>query len=135
MTGLEIGRRETAGGTAPMAPLTSPPTADEDTRDAAAFLEQLAEHVRDGQENSALRLIYHSLLQFRRAGRYGLCDRLLHEVNVSALSPVLLIGFLTMTAPIKDRLNHRAACYQAAHDAIREARGPEAARKALVGLE
>jgi hypothetical protein len=40
-----------------MVPLTVSPTADEDTRDAAAFLEQLGEHVRQGQENSALHLI------------------------------------------------------------------------------
>jgi hypothetical protein len=118
-----------------MAPLTVPPTADEDTRDAAAFLEQLAEQLRQGQEDSALRMIYHSLYQFRRAGRYGLCDRLLRDVPVAALPPVLLIGLLTMTAPIKDRLTYRAAFYLAVRDAIREARGPEAAEKALVGLE
>jgi hypothetical protein len=103
------------------------------TRDATAFLEQLAEQIRQGQEDSALRLIYHSLYQFRCAGRHGLCDRLLSDVPV--LSPVLLIGFLTMTAPIKDRLSHRAAFYLATRDAIQEARGPDAAQKALVGLE
>jgi hypothetical protein len=118
-----------------MAPLTVPATADEDTRDAATFLDQLAEQVKQGQENSALRLIYHSLYEFRRAGRYGLCDWVLREVNVAALSPVLLIGLLTMTAPIKERLSHRAAFYQVVRDAIAEARGPEAAQKALVGLE
>jgi hypothetical protein len=48
---------------------------------------------------------------------------------------VLLIGFLTMTAPIKERLSHRAAFYLAARDAIQEARGLDAAQKALVGLE
>jgi hypothetical protein len=60
---------------------------------------------------------------------------LLREVRVTALSPVLLIGFLTVTAPIKDRLSHRATFYLAVRDAIREARGADATAKALVGLE
>jgi hypothetical protein len=107
----------------------------EDTRDAAAFLDQLAALLRQGQEDSALRLIYHSLYEFRRAERYGLCDCLLRQVNVDALPPVLLIAFLTMTAPLKDRLSHRAGFYQAVRAAIAEARGAEAAQKALVGLE
>jgi hypothetical protein len=117
-------------------PTTCPPLAAgaQEAGEADAFLADLYRQVREGEEDAALKAIYHHLYRLWQEGQVGLCERILEEVDVGALPPVLLIGFLTVTAPLKERLRTREAFYQRARERVEVVRGSEPERL-LVGLE
>src|SRR5262249_8256106 len=112
-----------------------PPDGLGEGEQAQAFLAELYRQVRSGEEDLALKTIYHHLYRLRQAGQVSLCERILGDVDVGLLPPVLLIAFLTITAPLKGRLPNRSEFYMRARERVRVLRGVETADRLLVGLE
>ena len=112
-----------------------PATATENRDESVLFLSRLTKMVREGNEKDAMRFIYEYLYELRMDKDFDLCDRILEDIDEKALSPTLLVAVLTITAPLKASLNHRATFYSRAKSAIEAVRGVEAAGQILIGLE
>ena len=86
-------------------------------------------------ERAAIAYIHFFFLEMRKSKDYGMCDRVLKRINVEVNIPAILITILTVTAPIKNKLNNREDFYNRAKKAIEQLRGPEMTEQLLVGLE
>jgi hypothetical protein len=106
-----------------------------DIDEPAACCELLGKIYGEKQEAAAMQIIYHQLFELRSEARFTLIDRVLEEADVERLSPPLLLALLTITSPIKQRLQKRADFFARTGRAITAQRGAEAAGRALVGLE
>ena len=82
-----------------------------------------------------MNLIYGYIFKLRMQKDVALCDRILESVDEKRLAPCLLVAILTATSPVRKNLKKRASFYQRSKDAIERLRGPEAAKKILIGLE
>jgi hypothetical protein len=102
--------------------------------EVVTFLSKLATLDHDGQEDAAMQLIYSHLYALRMAGRFGVCDAILEQIECN-LAPVLLVALLTITAPVRGKLAKRTVFYRRAKQAILAMRGPEATERILIGLE
>lgn len=103
---------------------------------AITFLSRLNRLIEEQEkERLVMRMIYNNLYRFRMDEEYGLCDRILEQLDVRRLTPSLLAAILTVTAAIRDYLQQRAAFFKRAMEEIVRVRGEQAAKQILIGLE
>jgi hypothetical protein len=99
------------------------------------FIAQLERTLRDDGEDAAMRFVYRRFYSLRKEQNYRLCDCILEDVDAARLPPIVLIAFLTITAPLRNQLSNRIAFYARARAAIDSVRDPKAAYRLLVGLD
>jgi hypothetical protein len=103
---------------------------------ARAFLSNLYQQIDSAQENAAMQAIYRYFHELCQQGDEALCGRILEDMDVTRLTPSLLVAVLTVTAPLKERLlDRRTSFFARARQAVAAVRGPEASQRILVGLE
>lgn len=59
-------------------------------------------------------------------GRFDVCDEILLQLDLRKLSPALMIAFLTITAPAKDKLPNRPLFYSRVWQALQAKKGENA---------
>jgi hypothetical protein len=118
-----------------LVPGAAPGQQDELKEKSIDFIAQLKRTLREEGEDEAMRFVYRYFYSLRKEQNYRLCERILEDVDVSPLPPVVLIAFLTITAPLRKQLPNRTAFYSRARAAIESVRSPDATSKLLVGLE
>jgi hypothetical protein len=103
--------------------------------EVSAFLAEISRLAAAAQEDAAMDAIFDHVNALLMAGQFARCDELLRLIDVDKVPPVLLISFLTITAPAKDKLAERGHFYDRAKAEIVRRRGPETTARLLVGLE
>jgi hypothetical protein len=86
-----------------------------------------------GKTDAALDVVYESVDQLMRTGRFDELDEIVKHLQVVDFSRDLLLGILTATLPAKSRLPSRTELFRHAEKALRE-RG-EYEEGLLIGLE
>lgn len=68
-------------------------------------------------------------------GKFDVCDEILLRLDLRRLSPSLMIAFLTITAPAKDKLPNRPLFYSRVRQALQAKKREHATSRLLVGLK
>lgn len=113
----------------------APTYGDASREESLSFVTALYKKLKETDEDLAIRFVIKFLYELRKNGRFALCDRILQDVQIEKIPAVAMVALLTISAPIKDKLPHRADFYGRAKRAIIQQRGPEATERLLIGLD
>lgn len=108
---------------------------DESSGEISAFLDKVYDLARCGKEEFAIDVIFEYMNTLLVQGEFGTCDRILAEVDIGRIPPVLMVSFLTITAAAASRLKNRKRFYQFVRALVARERGEKAAERLLDGLE
>jgi hypothetical protein len=97
------------------------------------FLQRAQRLETMGSTGSALDLIYDGVDQLMRTGKFRELEATVSAMNASGFSTDLLLGMLTATLPVKNRLPSRAKLFRDTENILRQ-RG-EYDQGLLIGLE
>ena len=86
-------------------------------------------------EDHAIDVIFERMNSLLVEGRFNVCDRILAEVDLAKIPPVLMVSLLTITAAARTKLKHRAQFFSHVQAALARQRGAKAANRLLAGLE
>ncbi len=110
-----------------------------DDQDAASefsvFFDEVCGLAGRGEEDRAIDVIFEHVNSLLIEGRFEACDRILAEVEIARIPPVLMISFLTITAAAKPQLHNRDSFFRNVAGVIARERGARAAERLLDGLE
>lgn len=84
------------------------------------FVAQARKLEADGYSESALDLIYETIDEMLRSGRFAWCDAMLNEVDVDECSLDVLLALLTATSPAASKLSTRASFYSRVKVSLQE---------------
>jgi hypothetical protein len=68
----------------------------------------------------ALKLIFDTIDRWMTEGRWATVNGVLPDIELEKLAPTCVLGFLTITAPAKEKLLGRTAYYQRAKEHLRD---------------
>jgi len=103
--------------------------------ETSAFLDTVYDLARSGKEELAIDVIFEYMNGLLVQGKFGTCDRILAEVDIGRIPPVLMVSFLTITAAAAPRLKNRRRFHQFVRALVARERGEKAAERLLDGLE
>ena len=103
--------------------------------DFSTFLDEVYGLAGNGEEDRAIDVIFEHVNGLLIEGRFDVCDRILAEVDIARIPPVLMISFLTITAAAKPQLHNRDSFFRNVAGVIARERGERAAERLLNGLE
>ena len=99
------------------------------------FLNKVYDFIERDWKDDAIDVIFQHMNYLLFAGEFDACDWILVEVDISRISPVLMVSFLTITAAAKTKLDNRDRFFRAVKRAVTADRGEEATERLLKGLE
>jgi hypothetical protein len=111
------------------------PKEEAEKEEARDFLEEV--YRRDGQNvDAAGDFVFDRIDRMLCQGKFGLCDRILREVEVGKLSTFVLTALLNITSAAKGpRLPSRPDFFSGVREQMVQVRGAEKAARILKGLE
>jgi len=113
-------------------------TCDEEegsTGEISAFLDTVYDLSARGKEDYAIDVIFEFMNNLLVEGQFEACDRILSEVAIARIPPVLMVSFLTITAAAKPKLKNRHRFFSIIRRLVARQRGEKAAQRLLDGLE
>lgn len=101
----------------------------------SAFLDTVYDLSAQEKTDCAIDVIFNYMNNLLVEGKFEFCDRILSEVALTRIPPVLMISFLTITAAAKPKLKNRHRFFSIVQRLIVQERGEKGAQRLLNGLE
>lgn len=111
------------------------PDLDDVSEDIEAFLDRVYDLAEKSQSRRAIDVIFLHMNTLLMDGKFHVCDRILSEVDLQKIPPMLMTSFLTITAAARKKLPHRPMFYRNVRRLVEAKRGPASADRLLVGLK
>lgn len=105
------------------------------TSEISAFLDTVYDFAKRDKEDHAIDVILEYMNNLLVEGQFEACDRILGEVDIARIPPVLMVSFLTITAAAKTRLKNRNTFLKVVRRVVARERGEKAAERLLDGLD
>lgn len=99
------------------------------------FLEKTYQTVARGDIDTATDEVFDRIDGLLEAGDFAACDRILQMADPDRLDSNLMVAFLVITLPARERLRERGAFHDAVRRILATSRGEAAAEEILRGLE
>jgi hypothetical protein len=105
------------------------------TSEISAFLDTVYDFAKREKEDDAIDVIFQYMNNLLVEGQFNACDRILGEVDIARIPPVLMVSFLTITAAAKTKLKNRERFLNVVRRVVARERGEKAAGRLLDGLD
>jgi hypothetical protein len=108
---------------------------DSSTSEISDFLNTVYGFAKRGEEDEAIDVILEYINDLLVEGQFDSCDRILDEVDLARIPPVLMVSFLTITAAAKPKLKSRDRFFKVVQRLVAKQRGGKATARLLDGLD
>ena len=103
-------------------------------QETEAFLGRVYDLESKGQARHAIDVIFQHMNSLLMERRFDDCNEILRKTELRRISPMLMAAFLTITAAARKELKNRPVFFENVRLLVEAERGPEDAKRLLVGL-
>ena len=103
-------------------------------QETEAFLDRVYGLQSKGQARHAIDVVFQHMNRLLMEGRFEDCDEILSRVELRRIPPMIMAAFLTITAAARKELKNRPVFFENVRLLVEAERGPEDAKRLLVGL-